>query len=77
MTRITVNTEAIKKAVQLLGGNTGFILKTQVSYQSVLDWKSGRRTPNPYNCIKIEEATNGQVTRQEILPNFDWGKNMS
>ena len=68
------DTEALKKAIQIAGGANALSSKVGVSYQTVLNWKNGRNSMNPFNCIKIEEAVNGEVTRKEILPNYPWGE---
>jgi len=36
---------------------------------------SGVRFPSRKLAIKIEMITGGQVTRQELKPDFDWSKN--
>jgi DNA-binding transcriptional regulator YdaS (Cro superfamily) len=66
------NTEILKKAIDIVGGLTQLSIKVNVSYQTVLDWKHGRRIPNPTNCQKIEKATNGKIKAEEILPDYPW-----
>lgn len=73
MSRNLLNKEALQKAIDLLGGVSSLSNKSKISYQSIIDWRSGRKSPSTDSCIKIEEATNGKVTRQEILPDFPWG----
>lgn len=72
ITRQKSNTEILKKAIDILGGLTQLSIKINVSYQTVLDWKHGRRTPTPTNCQKIEKATDGQIKAEEILPDYPW-----
>jgi DNA-binding transcriptional regulator YdaS (Cro superfamily) len=66
------NLEAIKKAVEIAGGNTQLSLKANISYQAIVDWKSGRKAPSIESCIKIEKATEGQINRKDLLPDFPW-----
>ncbi len=37
-------------------------------------WQHGYadRRPNPENCLALEKATNGKVTRQDLRPNDYW-----
>ena len=69
---IKCNIDALKKAIDIIGGAGKLAMKTGVSYQTVLNWKNGRNTIHPLNCIKIEEAVNGAITRKDILPNYPW-----
>jgi len=66
------NVEAILKAIEIAGGAKELAKKVGVSYQTILSWKNERIVPSSLNCIKIEKATEGKVTRKEILPNFPW-----
>lgn len=72
MSKQIASIDAIKRAIDIVGGNTQLSLKANISYQSIIDWKSGRKSPTPLNCIKIEKATDGAVNRREILPDFPW-----
>jgi DNA-binding transcriptional regulator YdaS (Cro superfamily) len=72
MYKIRHSKEAIKKAIELAGGARSLAEKAGVSYQTILNWKLGKFSPNPSNCIEIEKAVNKQVTRSEILPGFPW-----
>lgn len=64
--------EAIQKAIDAAGGAKELAAKIGVSYKSVLDWKNGRTGITIPNCIKIEKATDCQVTRKDILPDYPW-----
>lgn len=72
LSRAHADFEKLKQAIEIAGGLTQMSRKANVSYQSVLDWKHGRASPSPLNCIKIEKATDGAVNRREILPDFPW-----
>ncbi len=72
MTRPHCNLESVQKAIDLLGGATQLSLKINVSYQTVVSWKHGRRFPNVVNCQKIEKATDGKVKAKDILPDYPW-----
>ena len=45
-----------------------------VQDQQVRQWQHGYndRKPSPENCVAIERATNGEVTRQELRPDDYW-----
>ena len=66
------NQEALKKAIDVVGGMHPLAKKMGVSYQTILNWKSGRTNLTPIKGIKIEQVTEGQVTRQDILPSYPW-----
>jgi DNA-binding transcriptional regulator YdaS (Cro superfamily) len=72
MARYEANIDKIKEAIEILGGMVSLSKAIKISYQSVLDWKSGRRSLSPESCIKIEKATEGKVNRREILPDYPW-----
>ena len=72
MLKHRANLDLIKRAIELAGGMTPLSKKADISYQSILDWKSGRKNPSAINCMKIEKATNGEVRAEEILPDFPW-----
>ena len=73
-TRQKSNLEILKRAIDILGGLTQLSIKVNVSYQTALDWKHGRRIPTPTNCQKIEKATDGQIKAEEILPDYPWNE---
>lgn len=64
--------EAIRKCVEVAGGATELSRKVGVAYKTIMDWKSGRTGISITNCLKIEKAVEGKVTRQEILPDYPW-----
>jgi DNA-binding transcriptional regulator YdaS (Cro superfamily) len=66
------NKEFILKAIEIAGGANQLAKKVGVSYKTVLDWKNGRTGITIVNCIKIEKATEGKVSRKDILPNYPW-----
>jgi DNA-binding transcriptional regulator YdaS (Cro superfamily) len=68
------NLEILKKAIEIVGGLTQLSIRVNVSYQTVLDWKHGRRVPTPTNCQKIEKATDGAIKAEDILPDYPWNE---
>ena len=68
------NQEALKKAIEIAGGMQPLATKIEVSYQSILNWKSGRTNISPLTCMKIEEALNKAVKKEELLPDYPWNK---
>jgi DNA-binding transcriptional regulator YdaS (Cro superfamily) len=72
MQKMKCNTVAIKEAAKIAGSLKDLAIKTGASYQSVLNWGSGKNNPNPLHCIKIEQVTHGKITRKDILPDYPW-----
>ncbi len=68
----TCSLEAIQRAINIVGGSSKLAKILDVTYQTVIFWKNGKVIPNPLNCAKIEKATNGQVNRKDILPEYPW-----
>jgi len=66
------NVEAIKKAAEIFGSIQKLAMSINTTYGSALKWYHGTATPSPLSCMKIEKATKGQVTKEEIRPDFDW-----
>jgi DNA-binding transcriptional regulator YdaS (Cro superfamily) len=64
--------ESIQKAIAIVGGAKELASIIGVSYKSVLDWKNGRTGLNIQNCLKIEQATEGKIKREDLLPNYPW-----
>lgn len=67
------NIEAIEKAIEIMGGVKWLAAHTDSSYQSILDWRKGRTGITIQKAFKIQEATEGQVTVRDILPDLPWG----
>ena len=72
MSKLKCNVVALEGAIREAGTMQQFAVKVGVSYQTVLNWKSSRSSISPHNCVKIEEATEGKVSRKDILPDFPW-----
>ncbi|EKD85867.1 MAG: hypothetical protein ACD_37C00591G0002 [uncultured bacterium] len=66
------NIEAIKKAANVCGSLSKLAIAIGATYTSAFKWAHGKAVPSPLNCMKIEKATRGQVTKEEIRPDFDW-----
>lgn len=66
------NLEAVKKAIETVGGAKQLASAIGVSYKSVLDWNTGRTGIALGNALKIEKATDGQVKAEDILPDYPW-----
>lgn len=61
----------VKKAIEILGSATRLAKVLGVTPQAVCFWRDGlRKIPIKY-CYAIESATNGQVKRQDLIPD-DW-----
>lgn len=72
MTRYTTNIEKLKEAIGYVGGVGALAVKARLSYQSIIDWRRGVKSPSQTSCEKIEKATDGKVTAKDILPDFPW-----
>lgn len=68
------NIEAIKKAAEICGSLSKLALDVGANYGSAFKWMHGKAVPSPLYCMKIEKATKGQVKKEDIRPDFDWGR---
>ena len=59
---------AIRKAVDVVGGQTALAKAMQVSQGLVWQWCAGRLRVPAERCGQIEQATDGKVTRCELRP---------
>ncbi len=64
--------ESIKKAIAIAKSQKKLAELCAVQQQTVSDWLRGKTNPSPKSAVRIEKATDGAVTRQEILPDFPW-----
>lgn len=64
--------EAVRRAAQILGSKAELARRLKVSTPTVSQWCSGGRPIPPKRAIAIESATDRQVTRQELCPDFPW-----
>ena len=60
--------DAIKKAIELVGGNHRLAVLVGVKPAFVSQWVTQRRPVPAERCIAIEKAANGQVTRYDLRP---------
>jgi DNA-binding transcriptional regulator YdaS (Cro superfamily) len=65
---------AIKRAIDIFGTQDKLAQVLDVRQHSVSRWVIGLRSPEPDTCRLIEKVTEGKVTRQELLPTYDWDK---
>lgn len=72
MARYTTNLEKLNEAIEYTGGVGALAAKARVSYQSIIDWRRGLKSPSQESCQKIEKATGGKVKAKDILPDFPW-----
>lgn len=64
--------EAVSRAAQILGSKAELARRLKVRTPTVSQWCSGTRPIPPARAIAIETATDRQVTRQELCPEFPW-----
>lgn len=60
---------ALTKAVQILGTQRALAKKCNATQQYVWNWMRSRKVPAE-RAIQIEVATNGEVTKEELAPEF-------
>lgn len=60
----------IEKVVDLCGGQTRTGKQVGVTQQAVRKWLTQEMPVSAKSAIKIERATNGAVTRQQLRPDI-------
>ena len=63
---------AIRKAVDLVGGNSKLSKLLSVRPPTVSQWISGVRQVPIERCIQIEDVTKGQVRCEDLRPDINW-----
>lgn len=61
----------IEKAISLFPSQAAFAIAVEVKSPTVSEWKNGDRPVPIEKCVKIEQATDGLVTRRDLRPD-DW-----
>lgn len=64
---------SVKSAITVVGTQRELARLCGVAQQTVSDWLRGKVNPSPRKAVAIEHATEGQVTRRDVLPDFPWG----
>lgn len=67
-----MDTSAIRRARDVLGGTTRLSAASGVSAPTASEWISGKRRIPIARCLVIERATAGAVTVEELRPDVDW-----
>ena len=62
----------LETAIQHAGNTSSLARALGVSPQAVHFWRSGERKINAEMCILIEQATDGLVRCEELLPDIPW-----
>jgi DNA-binding transcriptional regulator YdaS (Cro superfamily) len=65
-----MNTQALQKAVDLAGGQTALARALGLRQSTVRTWLERGSMRDPRHAIKIEQATNGAVTRSDLFPDL-------
>lgn len=63
--------EAVNRACKLVGGVGRLATLVGVAPPTVTQWTNGARPVSPKKAVRIEVATDGRVTRQQLCPD-DW-----
>lgn len=61
----------IRKAAEIVGSQVALASALGTSKQNISSWIRTERVPTKY-CPDIEQATNGQVTCEELRPDVNW-----
>jgi DNA-binding transcriptional regulator YdaS (Cro superfamily) len=64
--------DAIKQAVERLGGAKGAAAALGVSHQLVYFWLQGKRTVPAEKCPDIERLTRGEIRCEQLRPDVAW-----
>jgi DNA-binding transcriptional regulator YdaS (Cro superfamily) len=64
--------EALLRAIELIGSQAELARRLGVRPQLISQWTQGKRPLPPIRAAQIEELTEGQVTRLQLLPDFPW-----
>lgn len=67
-----MNTEAINRACQAVGGLTPLAKSLGVTVGAVHQWTKGYKQVPVERCIPIEMATKGEVKAEELRPDHPW-----
>lgn len=62
--------DVIEKAIRIVGGQTPMARLTGRSQGAVSKWVRGASVVPSDVCLKIEQATSGQVTVEELRPDL-------
>lgn len=72
MPRYETNFTKLNEAIEIAGGVGALSSKSKISYQSIIDWRSGKKSPSPISCKKIEKTLEGAIKAEDILPDYPW-----
>ena len=61
---------ALKKAVELIGGQANMSRAIGVSQQRLSNWQRGINAMPPKYAVAIERAIDGKVTRHDLRPDL-------
>lgn len=64
--------QAAAKAAEIVGTTYELARQLGVKPPTVHQWVTGDRPVPPKRAVKIEELTGGEVTRQQLCPDFPW-----
>lgn len=62
--------EAIKRAIEIAGGQSALAIRCGVTQPAVHKWATGKSRPDAITAQKIEAATNGEVSRIDLRPDI-------
>jgi len=63
---------SLHQAIRYVGSQAELARRLGVRPQLISQWKSGKRPIPPARAAQIEEITQGEVKRQDLLPDFPW-----
>lgn len=62
--------KTINAACEAAGGASALAHKLGIAAPTVYQWLSGKRPIPPAQCLPIEQATGGAVTRYDLRPDI-------
>lgn len=63
--------EAVQRACEIVGSQAEMARRLGIEAGNVWQWANGVRAVPPRFCARIEQLTDGAVTRRDLRPN-DW-----
>jgi DNA-binding transcriptional regulator YdaS (Cro superfamily) len=67
---IFLSMETLIKAIEIAGTQTELANKAGITQAAISRWLNGVSDISPASAIKIEKATDGQVTRADLRPDL-------
>ena len=60
----------IERAITIMGGLMGTLDRVGMTRQALWNWRKGNARISPEYALKIEQETDGEVTREQLRPDI-------